>query len=265
MEEIWKDVVGYEGLYQVSNLGRVRSTTREVIHSSGMVQHRNGKILSVDKGEKGYLSVYLYREGKKKFYGIHRLVAQAFLPNPNNLPQVNHKDENTSNNMVENLEWCTRKYNVNYGTARKRGLATKRAKNSIGAEIPVLQYELDGKFVKRYDSSRAAERETETSSVAIRRCCVGKYRQNKGFLWIYERDIETLEQRLKDIRDNVLKRFVQLSLEGEFIKLWNSATIAERTIGIRESSIRMCADGKYKTAGGFKWMRETNYLKLKKQ
>ena len=108
MEE-WRDVKGYEGLYQVSNKGRVKSLNR--IDSRG--NKVNEKILRPGK-RNNYLFVNLYKNGKRKLYDIHRLVAQAFLPNPDNLPVVNHKDENKLNNNVENLEWCTQAYNVNY-------------------------------------------------------------------------------------------------------------------------------------------------------
>ena len=109
--EIWKDVVYFEGLYQVSNLGRVKSLNYS----------RTGreKVLKPSKTN-GYLQVYLYKEGKSKRFSIHRLVAFAFIPNPNNLPIVNHKDEDKSNNCVDNLEWCTVAYNNNYGTKNQR-------------------------------------------------------------------------------------------------------------------------------------------------
>ena len=106
MREEWRDIKGYEGLYQISNLGRVHSYYKRDILEP--------------KEDKGYLRVGLYKNGKRKPYSIHRLVAEAFIPNPNNYPQVNHKDEDKSNNRVSNLEWCTAKYNINYGTHNKR-------------------------------------------------------------------------------------------------------------------------------------------------
>lgn len=109
MVEIWKDIKGYEGLYQVSNLGRIKSL--------GNLQNRKEKLLKVNIYN-GYCIVYLYKNNKKKSYLCHRLVAEAFIPNPDNLPQVNHKDENKLNNRVDNLEWCTSKYNVNYSSAK---------------------------------------------------------------------------------------------------------------------------------------------------
>ena len=110
MEE-WKNVIGYEGLYEVSNIGNVRSVIRN-------------KLLRLSK-TKGYIQVYLYKNGIRTGLKVHRLVAQAFIPNPDNLPQVNHKDEDKTNNSVENLEWCNAKYNVNYGHRTENIINTK--------------------------------------------------------------------------------------------------------------------------------------------
>ena len=114
MIEEWRPVVGYEGLYEVSNTGQVRSLDRFYYRL------HKGKVLSPTKDRYGYLTVTLNCNGKSKTIKIHRLVAQAFLPNPDNLPQVNHKDEDKTNNNVTNLEWCTAKYNVNFGTRQER-------------------------------------------------------------------------------------------------------------------------------------------------
>ena len=114
MIEEWRPIEGYEGLYEVSNIGRVRSVDRFYYRL------HKGKVLSPTKDRYGYLTVTLNCNGKSKTIKIHRLVAQAFLPNPDNLPQVNHKDEDKTNNNVDNLEWCTAKYNVNFGTRQER-------------------------------------------------------------------------------------------------------------------------------------------------
>ena len=129
MEEIWKDVAGYEGKYQVSNLGRVKSLSRTINHSDGKNITRHGKILTPFKNAKGYCLVDL-RNKARHTVQVHRLVAQAFIPNPENLPQVNHKNENKTDNYVENLEWCTAKYNSNYGTRNIR-----RSKSMIGVLV----------------------------------------------------------------------------------------------------------------------------------
>ena len=114
MTEIWKNIEGYEGKYQVSNLGQVKSMIgqEKVLHPK---KHRNG-----------YLQIGLHKDKKRKTMYIHRLVAQAFIPNPENLQQVNHKDENPSNNSMDNLEWCTAKYNMNYGNGAITIMETKK-------------------------------------------------------------------------------------------------------------------------------------------
>lgn len=118
-KEIWKDIKGYKGYYQVSNLGRVKSLDRYSIDRRGGKHFLKGIILTPYLC-KGYLRICLHVNGKQKQLAVHRLVAEAFIPNPNNYPQINHKDENKTNNTVDNLEWCTAKYNNNYGTRLER-------------------------------------------------------------------------------------------------------------------------------------------------
>ena len=161
MKEIWKDCKGYEGKYQVSNLGRVWSI--------GSQKYLKG---SYDKD--GYIRVNLTaKNGKVKREYIHRLVAKAFIPNPNNYPQVNHKDENKQNNCVDNLEWCTAKYNSNHGTRNKRV--------SKANSIPVYCFELD----KTFYGTREAERELGINHSSISKACKGKLKRAGGYLWEY--------------------------------------------------------------------------------
>lgn len=122
MTEEWRDIEGYEGWYQVSNEGRVRSLDRNIIDGRKM----KGKLLKQYADEQGYKRVRLCREGKHHNKQVHRLVANAFIPNPFNFPVINHIDENSGNNNVENLEWCTVKYNVNYGHRAERYAAKTR-------------------------------------------------------------------------------------------------------------------------------------------
>ena len=122
MGEVWKNINGYEGLYQISNNGRVKSLPKLAGKS-----WRKEKILKTYLDKDGYVKVILCKENKTKFLSVHRLIAEAFIPNPNEFPQINHKDENKQNNSLENLEWCTCKYNINYGTRTER--AMKRFKN----------------------------------------------------------------------------------------------------------------------------------------
>ena len=116
IEEIWRPIEGYEGLYEVSSYGKVRSLDRYDSRN----HFRKGKVLSLVKNKEGYLQVNLCCNGKNKMFLVHRLSAQAFIPNPDNLPQVNHKDEDKTNNSVDNLEWCDCSYNNNYGTRKDK-------------------------------------------------------------------------------------------------------------------------------------------------
>lgn len=114
MNEMWKDIPNFYGKYQVSNMGNVRSIARTIIRRNGRKQQIESKMLVSRKSGCGYLYVTLHNEGKKETIRVHRLVASLFLKNPNNLPVVNHKDENKQNNNVDNLEWCTQQYNIMY-------------------------------------------------------------------------------------------------------------------------------------------------------
>ena len=118
--EIWKDIEGYEGLYQVSNKGRIKSLNYRRTGKEGMLKGKPDK--------DGYLRVSLYKNRKQKPFYIHRLVAKAFIPNSDDLPEVNHKDENKENNTVDNLEWCDRKYNNNYGSRNERASVSMKGK-----------------------------------------------------------------------------------------------------------------------------------------
>ena len=173
MKEIWRDIKGYEGLYQVSNLGRVRS-----------LKFDKERVLSAGNCKRGYLLVVLCKDGKPKPYKVHRLVAQAFIPNPDNLPQVNHKDENPTNNVVSNLEWCDSKYNNNYGTHTER--SAKARKNHPNQSKPVFQYTKDGTLVKSYPSASEVMRQTGYAQGNISACCLGKLPNTYGFIWSYD-------------------------------------------------------------------------------
>lgn len=166
MQEIWKDIKGFEGKYQVSNYGNVKSLN---YRHTGKEQ-----LLKPILQNNGYFCVMLYKPNKR--FLIHRLVAEAFIPNHDNLPQVNHKDEDKTNNYVVNLEWCTNKYNLNYGTVKEK-IAKSLSKK-------VYQYTIDGKFVKEFESTQECGRNCFDQG-AIVRCCKGKIKTYKGYRWSY--------------------------------------------------------------------------------
>ena len=182
--EIWKDIEGYEGIYQVSNLGRVRSLDRTYILKNGRQQSAKGCIMSQFDTKDGYKSVRLRTSESRKTFRVHRLVAMAFIENPHNLPIINHKDENKINNCVDNLEWCNQEYNVCYGSSLQRLSVTH--KNHPNLSKPIEQYTMDGLFIKSYPSAAEAERQTGIYAVNISMCCRGKYSQSGGYKWKYK-------------------------------------------------------------------------------
>ena len=167
--EVWKDVVGYEGLYKVSNLGRIKS-----LHQYKGTDERC--IQPIENG-RGYLFVGLHKDRQQRHRYIHRIVAEAFIDNPDGLPQVNHKDENKANNSVDNLEWCTNEYNENYGTGNLRS-AKARSK-------AVVQYDRDGNIIKVWDGMSEAAKALGKRNNHIHECCKGKIKTAHGYVWRY--------------------------------------------------------------------------------
>lgn len=184
--EIWKDILGYEGLYQVSNLGDVR----------GLNYRRSGelKLLKQNTTKEGYKRVMLSKNGKKKNYWVHRLVAIAFISNPNNYKEVNHKDENPSNNNVKNLEWCTHVYNMNYGTrnerAKKKISETRKGKykgKDNPVSKPILMHDKEGNFIKRFDCIADANEYFGKNRYCsnIYMCLTGRRKTAYGYVFKY--------------------------------------------------------------------------------
>ena len=171
--EVWKPVVGYEGRDEVSNFGRVKSKERFRRANCGTFRRIDERIMKQCLDRDGYLSINLYNDCERKHALVHRLVAEAFIPNPNNLPQVNHKDERKTNNCIDNLEFCDAEYNTNYG---KRN---KKAGESLGK--PVLCVELN----ITYQSAREAMRQTGIGCSKIGECCKGKRKTTGGYHWNY--------------------------------------------------------------------------------
>ena len=162
--EIWKDIEGYEGLYQVSNMGRVKSL-------------KFGKERILNPSKNRYVIVTLSKDNKTNYFQVHRLVAKAFIPNPHNLPQVNHRNEDKTDNRVDNLEWCSAKYNSNYGTRNKRA--------SVSCRKTILQFTLDGEFVKKWQSGTEINKELHILKGDISACCKGKQKSAGGYKWCY--------------------------------------------------------------------------------
>lgn len=181
MEEIWKDIPEYEGLYQVSNIGNVKS-----LNWKNQGYEKN---LWLKPHKNGYLQVELAKGGTKKCFVVHRLVAIAFIPNPQGYPQVNHKDENKRNNCAENLEWCNASYNAIY-SMKRRGVVLKekrvpQRKNSSHSNQSIIQMTLSGETVKTWENSRTIFLETGMSDWSISECCRGNRKTAYGYKWQY--------------------------------------------------------------------------------
>lgn len=182
-EEIWKDIVGYEGLYQISNFGRVKSLERWVTAKFGRTKEYSKqlikeKIRKISYNQNGYALVVLAKQGHNKTYLLHRLVAAAFVENPNNLTIVNHKDENPHNNRWDNLEWCDYTYNNTY-----RDIHLRRNQDNVARKI--IQYDLDMHEIKRWDIASDAAKFYNIALPNIFKCCKGERTHCAGFKWRY--------------------------------------------------------------------------------
>ena len=199
-KEIWKPIIESNGDYYVSNYGRVRSTER-ISKNNHLIPE---KILAIRKDKDGYCIATIYISGKRVDRKIHRLVADAFIPNPNNYPMINHKDETRDNNYVDNLEWCDAKYNANYGTCRQRQSIAMRGrsreymkgdKNYFHTHFyrrgkhpqakKVNQYDLDGNLIAVFLCLEDAAEAVGCTNGAISMACQGKRDKIKGFRWSY--------------------------------------------------------------------------------
>lgn len=179
MEEVWKEVIYYEDYYEVSNFGRVRSLDRYVNGRWGDTFIK-GRVLKQITNKDGYKGVNLTKDGKYKYFLIHRIVAEAFIPNPNNYRCVIHKDGNVSNNWVENLEWSTDRDLQN-----KEALSKKRREKL--SKKPILQYTKDGEFVAEWQNPYVVQKQTGINENCIRQCCRGRYKSAGGFIWMYKK------------------------------------------------------------------------------
>ena len=187
--EIWKPISGYEGFYEVSNLGRIRSLERIVECSDGRKRKIKNRILKGSSYSGGYSGVTLHKDGCTKTANIHRIVAEAFVPNPLEKEEVNHKDENPSNNHATNLEWVTHKENINYGTRTERARETTTKLQGKA----VQQFSKDGKLVAEYESLSAAGNATGAHVPNILKCAKGIYKTAGGYIWKYKN--ETMEEK----------------------------------------------------------------------
>ena len=177
--EVWKDVPNYEGIYKASNFGRIKMVKRTLIDSLGKKINKKEHILKPRTGNRYYM-IALYKNGKREDLLLHRVIAQTFIPNPENKPFVNHKDENCFNNCSDNLMWCTQKENMNWGTINERMSKNSKSKRKVN------QYDMNGNFIKQWDcmtdfyKSKGLKLKT-----GIIECCKGRRQSHMGYKWKY--------------------------------------------------------------------------------
>jgi len=246
-----KEIEGYSG-YFVTDTGEV-------------IGKRKKGLLKQITNKRGYKYVTLCNKNGCKNHLVHRLVAKAFLDNPYDYSVVNHKDENPSNNNVENLEWCTQAYNNAYGT---RGARTSKAEmNRSDCSIPVVQFDLHGRFIAEYPSSKEAWRKTGISRHSIIAVCnhKDKYYSAKGFLWAHIEETRLLPDGTRELLQinnaKQQKPIYQYDLDGNFIKRYISAREAATENGICAESIQCVARNERKTYKRYIWRYERDEKK----
>lgn len=251
---MWKDIVGYEGLYKISTRGQVMS-----MHYKNMPEI--SAILSPMNSSIGYLRVCLYKNTVAKTIFVHQLVAKTFIPNPYNKPFVNHKDGNKTNNYVENLEWVTPKENTVH--AIQAGLLSLKSpmKGRFGAlnpkSKPILQYELNGNFIKKWDSISDAARYYNCANSSLSSCINKKHKTSHGFMWVAYDGHSPIQDKIASAETGGLGykiKIDQYSLDNKYLKTWASVNsiVTELSLGSHQSIIN-CCNGVTKSVGGYIW------------
>lgn len=257
--EIWKDIPGYEGIYQASTFGRIRSLDRYFTRSTDLKPYfKEGCIRRQHINNMLYCMVALYDESHNfKFWLVHRLVALTFIPNddPENKPYINHKIEwETWNNRVENLEWCDAEYNSNYGTGSQRG-ASKMTSTKQKQVPDVLQFDMFGELIGHFTCCADAARKTGFPPSSISKCCNGEFQHCRGYIFRYDYEgfwINEDKPIVLKIRDKV----DCYTKEGEFVTTYNSPTEAANALGASTCAhISSCCNGNREWAYGYVWRR----------
>lgn len=177
MKEVWKDIPEFKGLYQASNLGRIKTLGNKSNHKKEMIMKQR-------LNYKGYYVITLCKNSKRSTNLVHRLIAQAFIPNPENLPQINHRNGIKTDNNINNLEWCTNSYNQL--EANRMGFCENRIKKCIEVNRkPIIQYDLEGNIINKFISLREASNKTGLSYKSMSLCACGKTKTCGGYVWRY--------------------------------------------------------------------------------
>lgn len=239
MDELWRDIPSFEGYYEASTLGRVRSVDRYVNYKNSGLALRKGKILSPKTSNKGYLETTLMKEGKYYYRRIHQLIALTFLPNPNGYKSINHINEIKTDNRVSNLEWCTDRYNKEVYTQSR---------------TTVFQYTLQGKLVKIWHSITRAAESIGMDKTGIQHCCDGrKLKTFGGYIWSYNSlSNDKIKERASNRR---LVQILQIDSTGNIMHSYKSVIDAAKAVGCNPSAITMACNGLRKTIKGYQWRK----------
>lgn len=244
MEEIWKNIPGFEGWYQASSLGRIRSLDRYVNYKNISQAIRRGKVLSPKTSNKGYLEVLLIMNDQKHYKRVHQLIASAFLSNPNGYKSINHINEIKTDNRPENLEWCTDSQNKHAYNERR---------------ITIFQYSLKGKLLKVWHSMTDAAKSINGDRTGIYHCCVGSLSNGQakktylGYIWSYRTlTEEELKERALDKNPTPV---LQLDMFGNIVGSYKSTVEAAKAVGCNPSAITMAVKGMRKNIKGYQWRK----------
>lgn len=257
MQEVWKDIQGYEGLYQVSNLGRVISIRKN--RTNTPVQLKDQPIImKLSLSSSGYCHVQLYKDGEYKTHNVHRLVANTFIPNPDKKPEVNHIDANKTNNSVSNLEWVTRMENLHHaaslGLTPPSPMLGKYGENNPNSK-PILQYDANGCFIKEWDSIMSIARHYSCNNSMISACVNGRVKTSLGYIWKektnnYPLKISPPTRKYNNYKS---KPVVQVSNDGTIVNEWRSISDASQKTGLSRYKISLCCQGTIPSLQGYKF------------
>lgn len=236
MEEIWKDIKGYDN-YQISSLGNVRKITKNGFTHIKCSPRGSQK---TSKTKEKYMGVSLYKNGIRKGFSVHRLVAETFIQNEHNYPYINHINGIKDDNRIFNLEWCTQEQNV------RHAYDVLNIRNYYGS---IKQYTKEGEFIKEYDSVREASRELGIHCGNIVKCAMRKRNIAGGYVWRFSND-DTIDTSYKNKRD---KKVVMLNKDGSYRMTFNTLCDASLFINKSQDNIASCCKGNTNTAGGYIW------------